>query len=830
MAMITSGPMQRFQRNFILLGLAFVCQLCADVALGATTSVPFIARTCLDHFTRRSTPLPNGLYPITVASTALNVTCDMTRHGGGWTEVFHHDVSNNNTRTFAERLQIDANANNTNATLYSIMSFLPALKEPNGPYEFMMEWPNSKYAAKQQVWRQFAIGNGSNIIQNYFPIDVPNPINFIGIQEAPQFHQGKTAYTCMARSNGWGFALMQRKAYIGMLWGPILTPLSFAALWMRPVTCHPSCKTCKGPSLSDCLSCIDTSLQIVNGACGWRQELAGMTTTTGLQIDKLILITGIRPTCEDIQIDGLAASNGQYRIVTRSGYDLPVICDFTSFGGRWTRIFNHNMTVLKELAFEGQENANYLQPNASLYSIMSFLPEFTKNGSQFEFMFEWPESDFTEKMVWGQSEIPSSSSLPPSIEPINIPYPDSFVGIQRSSYRQTTFECSDSSWAFAIMQRNTYQSFLYGPPGPPVRIASLWVRSPLCHVSCSTCSGRAAAQCLSCAIGLEFNGGLCVKRPTSVSTASLVTSSQAPLTASTREPSTTTEGTFTSSPTLPISFSSISVDSNSPTSLSAQSTPSESESGSTPEPPTTTAGVFASTTDATSVDSPTSLSAQFTSSESGSGSIEDTPSTRAPSSTSPAFSTVVSTTQDANTQSVVSTTQSSNITTQIAPTTPANSSNMILNFAASSASKAALSTSEKIALIVTVCGFIGIVALVLLVMRWRRSNEGTYILDDKNEEIIDVDEEAHFTNDQFGTLHTPQSSFNIAFSPTLFTRERRPAEPIEGDSPVGSPRDPLSSPSPSPQTPVPSASPFTAETPLMFTHLTQVAALESTSF
>jgi hypothetical protein len=129
-----------------------------------------------------------------------------------------------------------------------------------------------------------------------------------------------------------------------------------------------------------------------------------------------------------------------------------------------------------------------------------------------------------------------------------------------------------------------------------------------------------------------------------------------------------------------------------------------------------------------------------------------------------------------------------------------------------------------------VCGFIGIVALVLLVMRWRRSNEGTYILDDKNEEIIDVDEEAHFTNDQFGTLHTPQSSFNIAFSPTLFTRERRPAEPIEGDSPVGSPRDPLSSPSPSPQTPVPSASPFTAETPLMFTHLTQVAALESTSF
>ena len=249
--------------------------LCLSLVALATTTPngpPFIARTCLDHFSKQST-LPNGLYPITVASTFLEVRCDMTRHGGGWTQVFHHDYTNIFTRTFAAQSQIDANSDNPNAPLYSIMSLLPALKEPNGPYEFMMEWPgDSKYSAKQQIWRQFSIGNGSDIIENYFPIDVPNQMNFIGIQKGPKV---LAEFIGTPRSAGWGFALMQRKAYIGALWGPNLSPVNNVALWMRPVTCHESCKTCKGLGLSDCLSCNDTSLQVINGVCGRYQHLAG---------------------------------------------------------------------------------------------------------------------------------------------------------------------------------------------------------------------------------------------------------------------------------------------------------------------------------------------------------------------------------------------------------------------------------------------------------------------------------------------------------------------------------------------------------------------------
>lgn len=147
-------------------------------------------KNCKEHFDSGSNS--DGYYPIVVNGQNLTVFCSMSQQGGGWTRVFYHDYSNVRTRMFANVSQIDASVNNPqNAVLYSIMSMLPSLKYSNGPYEFMMQWPGSRYNLPQ-VWRQLSIGTGNDYIPYFYPINVPYQFNFIGLQvsmlQAPKNH------------------------------------------------------------------------------------------------------------------------------------------------------------------------------------------------------------------------------------------------------------------------------------------------------------------------------------------------------------------------------------------------------------------------------------------------------------------------------------------------------------------------------------------------------------------------------------------------------------------------------------------------------------------
>jgi len=144
----------------------------------------------------------SGFYNITTTTedgevASLPVYCDMDRNGGGWTRVFRHDYSTL-LRSLPARGQRDANIDDPEALLYSIMSMLPNMKASTEAYEFMMEWPGSKFQ-KPFIWRQSDIG-ANNTVPDFFPISIPHQYSFIGLQVSPVV---KAAYSCTPRSVGW---------------------------------------------------------------------------------------------------------------------------------------------------------------------------------------------------------------------------------------------------------------------------------------------------------------------------------------------------------------------------------------------------------------------------------------------------------------------------------------------------------------------------------------------------------------------------------------------------------------------------------------------------
>ena len=244
---------------FISLILSWIAPLAAQLEIN-----------CLDHY--NAGQRVDGLYNISLIQVVSPVLCDMTR--GGWTMVFYHDYSNTSTRTLSPIGTLDSNVNNPSALIYSIMTYLPFMKAIGSPYQFMFEWPDSKFSGPQ-MWNQFDIGTGNDIVPDFYPIEVSYQTNFIGLQFTPPLRLGRTSYTGMPVTAGWGFAVMQHSRYYGGLWGPInVAPVLKARLWMRPVACHPSCASCRGSGVTDCLSCAAGLSLSPRGYCGNPSQLS----------------------------------------------------------------------------------------------------------------------------------------------------------------------------------------------------------------------------------------------------------------------------------------------------------------------------------------------------------------------------------------------------------------------------------------------------------------------------------------------------------------------------------------------------------------------------
>ena len=296
-------------------------------------------------------------------SDSVFVRCDMTRRGGGWTRVFHHDYSDG--RGLAQFGQVDANRDRPTARLYSIMSDVAKLKFDNGPYEFMMEWPGSQFTELQQ-WMQPDIGPLDEVsLTQLVAINTPyQDRGFIGLHVSDAFQAAFDGSLV-----GWAYAIMQNRPWGGGLYGPG-APVAQATLWVRAVTCHPNCATCFGPGPMQCRSCRNAEQTPVLGDC-----TSGALPQYG--------------TCADILAANASATSGTYVIRAReSGEFFRVYCDMAFRGGGWTRVFRHDISNSAELASTRQIDANVGDPEADLYSIMSQLPSLRNPNGPYEFRME----------------------------------------------------------------------------------------------------------------------------------------------------------------------------------------------------------------------------------------------------------------------------------------------------------------------------------------------------------------------------------------------------------------------------------------------------------